>query len=92
MMTELREGRQDTRERLHYRRRRDDCNCSVQTTAQQIFNANAGLRMFSAAPVLQSVVLDTNNDLSPLKSNLPTLGNFGFLFLILKVFGSNKQQ
>ena len=48
--------------------------------------------MFSAAPVLQSVVLDTNNDLSPLKSNLPTLGNFGFLFLILKVFGSNKQQ
>ena len=90
MMTELREGRQDTRERLHYRRRRDDCNCSVQTTTQQIFNANAGLWMFSTAPVLQSVVLDTNNNLSPLKSNHPTPGNFGFLFLILKIFGSNK--
>jgi hypothetical protein len=35
----------------------------VQTTAQQIFNANAGLWMFSAAPVLQSVVLDANNNL-----------------------------
>jgi len=33
----------------------------VRTTAQQIFNANAGL-MFSAAPVLQSVVLDANNN------------------------------
>jgi hypothetical protein len=36
----------------------------VQTTAQQIFNANAGLWMFSAAPVLQSVVLDVNNNLA----------------------------
>jgi hypothetical protein len=63
-LTILRKGRQDTREGLHYRRRRDDCNCPVQTTAQQIFNANVGLWMFSAAPVLQGVVLDVNNNLA----------------------------
>jgi len=36
----------------------------VQTKAQQIFNANAELWMFSAAPMLQSVVLDVNNNLA----------------------------
>ena len=35
----------------------------MQTTAQQIFNASAGLRMFSAAPVLQGVVLDASNSI-----------------------------
>ena len=57
-LTILRKGRQDTRERLHYRRRRDDCNCSVQTTAQQIFNANAGL------PSLQLSTIESESTLA----------------------------